>query len=201
MYRWRKLTDDDRLRALARRQTAQHPIHSPRHFDSGQCHYLITAACFEHVGHIGHSVDRMSDLAAMLLAMLRSRCTGVTAWTVLPNHYHALVATKDVLILLKALGEIHGRTSFDWNGEENTRGRQVWCKATETVIKSTGHFNASINYVHHNPVKHRYVSKWTDWPCSSAEHYLNEVGSDEAERIWRAHPIDDYGKGWDDADL
>ena len=48
-----------------------------------------------------------------------------------------------------------------------------------------------------NPVRHGYVERWTDWPWSSAPEYLAQTGPDEAERIWREYPLDDYGKGWE----
>lgn len=199
MYRWRKLNDEERRQTLAWRQQMQRPMHSPHHIDSGQRHYLITAACFEHAPHIGHSVARMNEFTDGWLTLLKSHAIRVCAWVVLPNHYHALVATGEVLALLGALGKMHGRTSFRWNGEEQRRGRQVWCNAVETVMKSADHHYATLNYVHHNPVKHGYAAQWTDWPWSSAVEYLTATGRNEAERVWKKHPIDRYGTGWDDA--
>ncbi|HBJ84588.1 MAG TPA: hypothetical protein DDZ88_12100 [Verrucomicrobiales bacterium] len=162
---------------------------------------MITAACYEHVAHIGLSPERMNAFTQAWLTVLGEHTQRVVAWVVLPNHYHALVATGEVLALLAALGQLHGRTSFHWNGEEHTRGRQVWCKAVETVMKSAEHFYATLNYVHHNPVKHRYAAKWTDWPWSSATGHLAEAGRAEVERLWRTYPVERYGAGWDDAEM
>lgn len=201
MYRWRTLTDEERAQVLLWRRQREHPLHSPHHLDSGQRHYLITAACYEHRPHIGHSVERMTAFAGDWLDVLNQHSLRVVAWVILPNHYHALVASRDVLGLLAALGRLHGRTSFCWNGEEGTRGRKVWFNAAETVMKSPEHYHATLNYVHHNPVKHGYVRQWTDWPWSSAVEYLADTGTDEATRLWKTYPIDRYGIGWDDADL
>ncbi len=201
MYRWRRLTEEDRRDVLERRRQRGHPEHSPRHVDSGDCAYHITAACFEHRAHIGHSMERMNAFAADWLDVLHADSHKVAAWALLPNHYHALVHSDRVLALLAALGRLHGRTSHAWNGEENTRGRQVWCKAAETVMKSDGHYWATVNYIHHNPVKHRYVEKWTDWPWSSAGEWLERTGRTAAEEQWRKYPIREYGEGWDNADL
>ena len=38
------------------------------------------------------------------------------------------------------------------DGEEKTRGRQIWCHAAETLMKSERHFWATVNYFHPNPV-------------------------------------------------
>jgi putative transposase len=201
MYRWRKLTDDDRREVLEFRRQRGHPEHSPYHHDSGDRAYHITAACFEHSPHIGISMERMNAFAGDWLDVLHASSEKVIAWALLPNHYHALVHTGRVLALLQELGRLHGRTSHAWNGEENTRGRQVWCKAAETVIKSEGHYFATVNYIHHNPVKHRYVEKWTDWPWSSAAEWVARSGRAAAEDQWRKYPIKDYGNGWDDPEM
>jgi putative transposase len=42
------------------------------------------------------------------------------------------------------------------------------------------------------------VTRWTDWPWSSAGEYLVAQGVDEAKRIWHEYPLKDYGDGWDD---
>jgi putative transposase len=54
-----------------------------------------------------------------------------------------------------------------------------------------------VNYIHNNPVHHGHVDKWQDWPWSSASDFLERVGREMAEKIWRESPILDYGKKWD----
>ena len=117
----------------------------------------------------------------------------------MPNHYHALIETTEILAVLADLGRMHGRLSFEWNGEENTRGRQVWCGAAERYMRNDAHFWATMNYIHHNPVHHGYVAHWQDWPFSSASEYLAAIGREEAARLWKEYPVLDYGKGWDEA--
>ena len=38
-----------------------------------------------------------------------------------------------------------------------------------------------MNYVHHNPVRHRYVERWTEWPWSSARQYVAQTDPEEAK--------------------
>jgi len=198
MYDWRKLSTEEREELLKLRKQLQRPWHSPHHVDSGTRTYHLTAACYGHADIIGASAERLSAFSESLFEVLHTHSREVSAWVVLPNHYHALVLTNDVLNLLTALGQLHGRTSFAWNGEDGRRGRQVWCKAAETVMKSEGHFHASVNYVHHNPVKHGYAKTWTEWPWSSAHDYLERIGREEAIQRWKHYPILDFGKNWDD---
>ena len=193
------MSPEQREDALAKRKARHRPWHSPPH----QVHeyttdYLFTASCFNHAPIVGHSLERMVEFESALLALADEVCTKVHAWVLLPNHYHFLAKTADCRGVLASLGKLHGQTSFRWNGADARRGRQVWFSAVETMMKSDPHFWATINYIHHNPVKHGYVPKWREWPFGSAMKYLETVGQEEAERTWQAYPLGDYGGGWDD---
>lgn len=197
-YVWRQLTPKQREELLAWRKENQRPWHSPQHRPNfGHLNFHIAAAWYEHSDCIGFSTARMDSFARALLDVFNEHGAVPHAWTILPNHYHALVETEDVLRLLSELGRFHGRTSHAWNGEENTRGRQVFHRSTERAIRSERHFWATINYIHNNPVYHGYVKFWTEWPWTSAHAYLEAMGRDEAERIWRQYPLFRYGQKWD----
>jgi len=201
-YRWRQLTAEQRADLLAWRKSRGHPWHSPPHRDdTGRLRFHVTAACFEHRPYIGRSPARLDAFTDDLLTLFTANADQTLAWCVLPNHYHALIETSDILSLLSELGRFHGRTSHAWNGEEDSRGRKVFFRAVERAMRSDRHFWATLNYVHHNPLHHGYVERWTDWPWSSATEYLAQADPEEAKRIWREYPLNDYGKGWDDPAL
>jgi putative transposase len=139
----------------------------------------------------------MTACESNLLTICNEFSSRVYAWCVLPNHYHALLKTDRIAELLDQLGEFHGRSAFEWNGEDNRRGRKVWYNCFERAMKSERHFWVTLNYVHNNPVHHGYVSRWQDWPWSSARNFLSEFGSEKARDIWLRYPVLDYGKKWD----
>src|SRR5262249_21022291 len=99
----------------------------------------------------------MDNFSHDLLMTLTAHARQTFAWCVLPNHYHALVDAPDIKLLLHELGLLHGRTSYAWNGEQKTRGRKGFFRAVERAIRSERHYWATLNYVHHNPVRHGYV--------------------------------------------
>ena len=76
-------------------------------------------------------------------------------------------------------------------------GRKVWNNCVERIIRSERHYWATVNYIHHNPVKHGFAKKWDQWLFGSAIQYLNEIGRDEAEKVWKTYPVLNYGKEWD----
>lgn len=198
MYRWRHLSPEDQVSLLEWRRKLNRPWHSPPHFTKSSGWFHLTAACFEHECIVGNSNDRMKEFCGELLQCMDQTCTSVSAWCVLPNHYHVLVEVSDLKVVLRSLARLHGRSAHSWNGADATRGRKVWCAAADRWIRNEGHFWATLNYIHHNPVKHGWAQRWQDWPFGSATDYLRSVGREKAKNIWGQYPVLDYGRGWDD---
>jgi putative transposase len=198
MYDWRKMSEEERREILSLRKRGSVPWHRPVHLDAGEDFYFVSSTCYEHAPVIGATPKRMEAFSNGLLETLESCATQTHAWCVLPNHYHTLLHAQNLKVVKKALGQLHGRTSYEWNGIDNARGRKVWFDGSDRAIRSDGHFWVTMNYIHNNPVKHGYVKKWLDWPFSSAESFLTAVGREEARKIWEEYPLRDYGKGWDD---
>jgi putative transposase len=197
MYTYRKLSPREQVALLAERRAHSFPWHGPPHPEAPGDYRIITATCFEH-RHLLNSPQRLIWFEEQLLYALEALGSPVAAWCVLPNHYHALVQILEMKAFAGALGQLHGRTSFEMNGEDNQRGRKVWYRCQDRIMRSEGHFWTSLNYVHHNPVKHGYVCKWQEWPYSSVHGYLETKGRDWLMELWREYPLRDYGKGWDD---
>ena len=127
MYDWRKMTKAERAKVLEMRKERHLPWHSPPHWEQeGEHRYLVSAACYEHKAVIGKSSERMTACEAEVCRICLEFCTEVSAWCVLPNHYHVLIRTAGrITELLFELGQFHGRSSFAWNGEDGRRGRKV----------------------------------------------------------------------------
>ena len=198
MYEWRKLTEKEREELLAKRQHQKLPWHSVPHREyDGTFRFVFTATCYEHQPIIGVSTDRLGECEQDILAICQTHEAQVFAWCFLPNHYHLVLETDRMKTFRKEVGRYNGRTARRWNLEEHQVGRKVWCNYFERPMQSEGHFYASLNYVHHNAVKHGYVTRWQDWPFSSVHHYLAAVGRERALELWHAYSVLNYGKGWD----
>ena len=199
MYDWRKMSEAERKGILRERKSRKVAWHSPPHFEyEGHLNFIVTAACFEHKPIVGESTERLNEFEESLIEVCQKFEVELFAWCILPNHYHLLLKTDRIKDFQKdGLGKIHGRTSFKWNNEENRPGRKVWYRSFERQIKSSRHFWASLNYIHHNPIKHGYTNRWQDWVFSSANSYLEKFGKEKALFIWNEYPVLDYGKDWD----
>jgi putative transposase len=101
--------------------------------------------------------------------------------------------------VLKAFHEVvHSRVAAAMNFQQGEKGRKVWYRYSDRLIRSERHHWASVNYVHYNPVKHGYVKKATDWPWVSVHEYLEAHGREWLAQTWTAYSLKDYGQGWDD---
>jgi putative transposase len=197
MYNWRKMADEQRDDVLRTRKIQKQPWHGPLHVKSQKQIFHVSAACYEHKDIIGKTDERLSMFQFSLGDFIKDETKEIYACIILPNHYHILLKTEDILKLLKQLFRLHQKTGFEWNRDDSQKGRRVWCNVTETAIKSDGHFWATMNYIHNNPVKHGWVKKWTDWPYSTAKEYLEKMGRDRVLTIWKNFDISRMGLSWD----
>jgi putative transposase len=104
------------------------------------------------------------------------------------NHYHLLVEGSECARVRETLGLLHGRSSREWNLEENTTGRKVWYRVFDRPVYSQRQFNCTLNYIHYNPVKDGFCRKMSEWKWSGFNEYLSAVGRAKAMEIWRTYP-------------
>jgi len=199
MYEYRKLTPEERKKVVEERIARGYPPHRPPHPHDAETFYLLTAACYEHKPII-HSPERRQSLLDQLFAEFIAAGMEIRAWVVLQNHYHLLTYVTDFEQLQGVFQQIHGSTAYTWNGEDNARGRKVWYRYTDRMIRSERHYYTTLNYIHYNPVKHGVADSPYDWTWSSVHWYLEHEGREWLRDAWVRYPVRDYGKGWDDFD-
>lgn len=101
-------------------------------------------------------------------------------WWILPDHWHAVwtlpegdVAYARCMRLVKsrftrkllAAGIVLAK---DGRGDYDLWQKRYW----EHTIRNDLGFEAHVNYVHINPVKHDYVKRAVDWPHSTLHRYV-----------------------------
>lgn len=104
----------------------------------------------------------------------------IDAMVVLPDHWHAVwtLPTDDDgyarrIRLIKArftryLLREGVNIAKDERGEYRLWQKRFW----EHTIRDDRDFEAHVNYVHINPVKHGHVKRAADWPHSSVHRYI-----------------------------
>ncbi len=196
MYDYRKMTLEERRQILDERRARDFPLHAPPHLRGIAGHYLITAACYEH-HHIFSEPDALSELTNDILGAFMTAELPCSAWVFLPNHYHVLLYTQNLTMVSEVLRLAHSRIATNINSRQHQKGRRVWCRFSDRLIRNEKHYWATVNYIHYNPVKHGYVERAENWAWSSLPDYIETWGKKQLGAIWKQYPIDDYGKGWD----
>ena len=132
-----------------------------------------------------------------LHSTLRSLWTPCAGWCVLPNHYHIL--EKSWMFASFRRGWKAARQDVvEMNREDNQRGRKVWYRCEDSrCMRSDAHFYATLNYIHHNPIKHGFVKQWQDWAFSSVHWYFEEKGRELAAQQLAWLPVAGVRPGWD----
>jgi len=196
MYDYRKMTPQQQEEVLALRRRLGFPLHAPPHLRSVPGEYLISTACYGH-RPIFRESEELSWLSQEVLDDLRAAEIPVYASVFLPNHYHLLAATRDLTIAGERLRKLHSRIAKDINRKQGQKGRRVWYRFSDRLIRSDAHHWATVNYIHFNPVKHGYTKEMESWAWSSAHVYRDEMRAERLDAIWKKYPIGDYGRGWD----
>jgi putative transposase len=197
MYNWRDWTPEERKEVLDWRMESGSVWHAPAHFRRDRW-FHVTAACYEHRPLVGKSRERMSRFAREVCSVFSLPRARVAAWCLLPNHYHVLAEVYLLEEVRKCMGKLHGRSSHGWNVEDDSAGRKCFHRCLFKEVKSAAHWGSTLNYIHHNPVKHGYVERWQDWPFSSVHHYLSSVPQEAVREQWKRYPITGMGKNWDE---
>lgn len=198
MYAWRSMSEAERQAVLEQRKALHYPWHGPPSLPVEGAFYHLTAACYEHALILGRRPERLTEFEAEVLGEMTAVKAQVRAWCFLPNYYHLLVGQGDVLEVRRVLGLLHGRSARTWNLADARPGRKVWHRTADRFMRGEGHYWATVNYIHNNPVKHGWARRWQDWPWSSALEFLERAGREQVERIWNTYRVLDYGRGWDD---
>jgi putative transposase len=196
MYRYRKMTAEERAAIVAHRRSLGRSWHAPPHLQGLGC-YMVTAACYQHQAILTTEARRTEWEETLLQSIDADGLGQLFGWVVLPNHYHLLVQ-GDLNEIGHTIGRLHNGKSTQWNREDDTPGRKVWFRFADRAIRSERHFYTSLNYIHANPVKHGYVDRADDWPWCSLRRYLEQQGRELLADWWQQYPPRNYGKGWDD---
>ena len=100
-------------------------IHHPPHIYLNNSIYFITARIYQKE-KIFNTDQKKKIMFENLWNEFSRIGYKLYSWAILDNHYHIEFKTKLGKNLGKALNLIHGRTSFEINKLDNTRGRKIF---------------------------------------------------------------------------
>jgi putative transposase len=135
-----------------------------------------------------------------LLKVTRKSGWQLEAWAVFSNHYHFVAhspVSDGAESLSQMLGLLHEKTAKWINRLDDAPGRQVWHNFWETKLTYKKSYQARLNYVHQNPVKHGLVPSANQYPWCSAAWFERTARPAQVKTIYgfrtdSIRVLDDY---------
>lgn len=165
--------------------------HIPFHLYINKGIYFLTAASLKKE-KIFDNNSKLEIIKKQLILAINKFNVTMHAWVLLSNHYHLLFSLPRGRELSAFIGFINGSSSYQINKLKNRKGRKVWWNYWDKNIGGESDFYRRINYIHHNPVRHRYVKSDADYLFSSYNYYENRYGRDFLLDIESEYPIIDF---------
>ncbi len=139
-----------------------------RYWHPGQLYFLT---------HVTYDrIPMLTEHADLLNASIEIQCTKspfeIVAWVFLPDHWHLIIdpMSNDVSLLMQRI-----KLSFSTRLRKihHTDSGRIWQnRFWDHILRDQNDINRHIDYIHYNPVKHRYVSDAFDWSHSSLHEYF-----------------------------
>ena len=108
----------------------------------------------------------------------------LTAWVLLPDHWHAIFFPRFPLTLSRVLEAIKVGSTLRINGQRKEHGLLWQRRFFDRALRSVKEYGETVTYIHHNPVKAGLVRRAEDWPWSSAREYTGTFAEDATR-----HPV------------
>ncbi|HEV2379951.1 MAG TPA: transposase [Terriglobia bacterium] len=104
----------------------------------------------------------------------------LTAWVLLPDHWHAIIYPQHPLTISEAMEAIKVSATRRINRGRQTLGPLFQSRFFDRALRTVKEYGETVEYIHWNPVRRGYVSRPEAWKWSSAKEY---AGVDAAEQL------------------
>jgi putative transposase len=92
-------------------------------------------------------------------------------YVLMPDHWHALIATQHPLTISDVLQDIKRVSSLKINRQRKTRGSRWQHQFWDRFVRHSKEFGERLEYMHYNPVRKGLVEHSEQWRCSSVNNF------------------------------
>lgn len=120
-----------------------------------------------------HTLDESELNILMAVIGERRKAYGflITAWVLLPNHWHAIVYPYHPLTISGLMHGIKASSASRINKGRNEAGCLWQPRFFDRALRTVKEYHEACAYIHRNPVKAGLVARAEDWMWSSAREY------------------------------
>lgn len=145
-----------------------------RHYAKGQV-YFVASVTHQRKQLL---VDHFDLFWEAIMMTKRKIPFELTAWVVLPDHFHFLIDPGDS-DLSNIMRRIKLAFSSRYLKRKRMRSGKIWqSRFWDHIIRDEKDWIHHLDYIHYNPVKHGLVQKPQDWKYSSITEYSEVYASD-----------------------
>ncbi|MGO8737072.1 MAG: REP-associated tyrosine transposase [Terriglobia bacterium] len=122
----------------------------------------------------------LSDLEfACLAGVIRERREEhgflLTAWVILPDHWHAIFYPRYPLTISGVMESTKVGATKHINRSRRESGLLWQPRFFDRALRTVKEYNEKVQYIHLNPVKAGLASRPEDWPWSSVDDYTGST--------------------------
>jgi putative transposase len=141
--------------------------------------YFFTVALLERRRRL--LTDNIDELREAFCTVRTQRPFRIDAIVILPDHLHCLWTLQpndaDFSTRWRLIKSAFARAIAPWERlstrREMKRERGIWQRRFwEYALRDQNDFDAHLDYIHYNPVKHGSVRRAADWPHSSFHRFV-----------------------------
>jgi putative transposase len=99
----------------------------------------------------------------------------LSAWVLLPDHWHAILYPAHPLTISRVLESVKDAATKRINRSRREVGRLFQPRFFDRALRTVREYNEKVQYIHLNPVKAGLVSRPEDWAWSSVHDYVGSV--------------------------
>ena len=146
--------------------------------------FFVTASTLQKQ-HLFDTPEKRDLLEHHLLTLAKQCGWQLEAWAIFANHYHIVArGNPDSRNLGGFLHDLHGITSREVNKLDGVQGRHVWFNFRDTRLTIQYSYQARLNYVHQNAVKHKLVAVANQYPWCSAAWFERVASPAQVKTIY-----------------
>jgi putative transposase len=108
-----------------------------------------------------------------LQEITRAKSVALTAWVIMPDHYH-MVVDVDHSTISSFVQSAKQSFSKKYRKQTSHQGKVWQLRFWGHIIRDEGDFRNHLDYIHYNPVKHGVATDPFLYPLSSAGVYLEK---------------------------
>ncbi len=101
----------------------------------------------------------------------------LTAWVLLPDHWHAIIYPRFPLTISRVMESLKVSATRLLNANRDERGVLFQGRFFDRAMRTVKEYNETVAYIHGNPVKAGLVRRPEDWRWSSVHDYTGTLNA------------------------